>query len=332
MAKFAYLYNIGFFTNDGKGVMRSVPEFFSKLENLLDTDPEKIIRKFDEDTFRVFKFYHNDPKDIIVIPFGKFIKKNRPYTCDEKDSKSLVELKEDMYDINSLVYSTRHHAMMYTTNQKGPNDLQLCKYFNTFINKKDGCDLQIKPILFNKTLEEIRNSPRVTSILISVDLGQDINNFFNSQITEDKNLIKTLIGLFSVGKDDIDGRYIKLNIGLGRGKKDLTLNKDSVLELIGDMNIESPYIKEIELRYADAKTEKIELIKLKNGRSKVKAKFTTHDSKLGPEYLNDKADEAFLAVREHFIEQVRIFREDFKIEDKGEHKLNEEWREEKSSN
>lgn len=73
MAKFAYIYNIGFFTNDGKGVMRSVPEFFSKLENLLDTNPEKIIRQFDEETYRVFRFYHNDSKNVIVIPFGKLI-------------------------------------------------------------------------------------------------------------------------------------------------------------------------------------------------------------------------------------------------------------------
>lgn len=332
MAKFAYIYNIGFFTNDGKGVMRSVPEFFSKLENLLDTNPEKIIRQFDEETYRVFRFYHNDSKNVIVIPFGKLIKKNKPYTCDEKDSKSLVELKEDMYDINSLVYSTSYHVMMYTTNRKGPNDLELCKYFNTFINNQDGCDLYIKPILLSKTLQEIRNSPRVTSMLISVDLGQDINNFFNSQITEDKSLIKTLFGLLSAGKDDIAGRYVTLNIGLGRGKKDLTLNKDSVLELIESMNIDSPYIKEIELHYADARTEKVELIKLKNSTSRVKAKFSTKDSKLGPEYLSDKAEDAFLAVREHFIAEVRLFEEKIVVKDKEEYKLNEEWREEKSSN
>lgn len=169
-------------------------------------------------------------------------------------------------------------------------------------------------------------------MLISVDLGQDINNFFNSQITEDKSLIKTLFGLLSAGKDDIAGRYVTLNIGLGRGKKDLTLNKDSVLELIESMNIDSPYIKEIELHYADARTEKVELIKLKNSTSRVKAKFSTKDSKLGPEYLSDKAEDAFLAVREHFIAEVRLFEEKIVVKDKEEYKLNEEWREEKSSN
>ncbi len=328
MAGYVHFYTIGFFDQDGNGVDRDVVVFLGKIEELLKAKDTRVIRTINEEIFRIFLYSRNQmDDDILVVPLGKPIKKNKPYVADERDPGKLIELKADMFDVNCFVYSKRHRVAMYTTNSRGPSQQEFCAYLNSYLPKEDGHTLKMCPVIFEKSLEDIRRSKRVTSILVSVDLGEDINYYFREQIEENRGLTATLLSLMNTSKEIVDGRYLTFNIGLGKTKKTETLNKESVLSLLGKLNLDSRFIKQIELKYEDQRTEKIETYKIKGTDTFLRGAFSTRNSNLAPEFLLENAGDVYLRQRDYFIEDVEEFINGIKQGKSEDYELNLDWRE-----
>lgn len=328
VANYTYFYTIGFYDKDGKGVDRDVVAFLDKIEARLRAKDTRVVRSINKDVFRIFLYSRdlmND--DILVVPLGKLITKNKPYGADKTDPGKLIELDADMFDVNCLVYSKRHHLAMYTTNSRGPSQQELCAYLNSYLFEDDGYVLKMKPVIFGKTLEDIRASKRVTSILVSVDLGDNINNYFRNQMEEDKSFTGILWDMICTSKETVDGRYLTFSIGLGRGKKAETLNKESVLTLLGQLNLDSRFIKEIELKYEDQRTDKIETLKIKNTDTFLRGVFTGAESKLAPDFLLNNAGDVYLKQRAYFIGDVEEFVNGIKQDATEDYELNLDWRE-----
>lgn len=329
MGNYTHFYTIGFYDKDGNGINRDIATFLNKIEKLIKANDPRVIRSINKEIFRPFLYYRDQINDeIIVVPLGKPIRKNKPYAAAEDDPGKLIELKAEMFDINFLVYSKRHKVAMYTTNSRGPSQQEFCAYLNSYLKIEDNCFLKMSPITFNKTLENVRSSKRVTSMLVSVDLGDDTNNYFRTQVEQTRTgLLKTIFELINSSKDTIDARYLTFNVGLGKGKKTESLNKESILTLLGQMNLDSRFIKEIELKYEDNRTEKIEAYKIKNTDTILRGRFKGSGTKLAPEFLLANAEEVYMNHRDHFIKNVTDLFDKMIPGDYEEYELNLDWRE-----
>ena len=326
MANYTYFYTIGFYDKEGNGVDRDIVSFLDKIEARIREDDVRIVRSINKEFLRMFLFLRdlmND--DIVVVPLGKLITKNKPYAEDRNNPGKLIQLDADMFDINCMVYSKRHHLAMYTTNSKGPSQQEFCAYLNSYLFEEDGCILKMNPVLFEKSLEDIRSAERVTSILVSVDLRDNINNYFREQVEHNINLLTLVRNMMDVSKETVDGRYLTFSIGLGQGKRTGTLNKDSVLTLLGQLNLDSRFFKQIELKYEDKRTDKIESFKIKNTDTFLRGVFIGANSKLSPDFLLDHAGEVYLKQREHFISSVQNFVNNIKKEANEDYELNLDW-------
>lgn len=330
MANYTYFYTIGFYDDEGNGVDRNIVSFLDKIETRIRKKDARVVRSINEEFLRMFLFSRNSmDDDIVVVPLGKLITKNKPYAEDSNNPGRLIQLDADMFDINYLVYSKRHHLAMYTTNSKGPSQQEFCAYLNSYLFKEDECILKMDPVFFEKSLEDVRNAKRVTSILVSVDLGDNVNNYFREQVENKMNLLTLVRNMMDVSKETVDGRYLTFSIGLGQGKRTGTLNKDSVLTLLGQLNLDSRFIKQIELKYEDNRTDKIESYKIKNTDTFLRGVFIGANSKLSPDFLLENAGEVYLKQREHFISSVQKFINNIKKEANEDYELNLDWGENK---
>ena len=73
MANFMKAYTIAFEGNDGKPVLdRDIVPFFEKIEQVLKTTPNNVIRKINGKIMRVHAYEWNRMnKDYVAIPVGK---------------------------------------------------------------------------------------------------------------------------------------------------------------------------------------------------------------------------------------------------------------------
>nr|DAR38790.1 MAG TPA: hypothetical protein [Caudoviricetes sp.] len=328
LGKHTYFYTIGFYDKDGNGIKRDIVAFLDKIEAKLREKDPRVVRSINGDVFRIFLYSRNSKDDdILVVPFGKPITKNKPYAVDSEDPGKLIELESDMFDINCLVYSKRHCLAMYTTNSRGPSQQEFCTYLNSYLFEEDDCVLKMKHVTFERSLVNIRNSNKVTAILVSVDLGDDINNYFKSEMDQTSSLTSALWNMATASKENADGKYLSFSIGLGRSKKTERLNKDSIMTLLEQLNLNSRFIKEIELKYEDNRTEKIETFKLKNVDSFLRGTFTSTESKLSPEFLLNHSADVYLKQREYFTTSVQEFLNGIGKETDEDYELNLDWKE-----
>ena len=80
-------------------------------------------------------------------------------------------------------------------------------------------------------------------------------------------MINALRYLAETAKDDGNSKALALSLGLGRhGKKEDTLNLDSMLYLLERLNIEEEFISEVVVNYKDGKDEKMDIAKLKESK------------------------------------------------------------------
>lgn len=307
MGNYAYFYTVGFYTKDNALTDRSVLGFFEKLRKLLVNRDKNIVRIMDSGTYRFFSYYEDflQHDELIVIPFGRLIDKNRPYAEDEKDPGKLVELKSNMYHINTLIYNKKYNLAMYTTNQNGPSYLELCTYLTSYLPEDDVIFI-MRPIFYSRELEDIKKSPKVSSITVSVDLGGDINDYFRGQVSiASKSLVKTAKNLFETSKEDVGGKALSFTISIGNGKKEEMLDKNSIVNLVEMMNLDSRHIKEIKCNYFNTNLNRMDEAKFIKKDIMLKGRFSTSDTTLAPEFLLNNSDDVFKKARSGFFDELQ---------------------------
>lgn len=299
--------------------------FFEDISNSLFNNNAgniQIVRRIGEKLIRLFPYYYSGNNHQIVVPFGKFKDKNKPYWIN--DSNRLEEITKDLYDINSLAFDVDYNVMLFTTNREGPSVGNVEEYLNTFIPKNIGLYIKIDPIVYNTGIEKIRNAELVRNVTLNLDLGRALNNFYAKEIqeSEPRELIDAFKQFTIAAKDEGEGRTLSLTLGLGKNaKKYDTLNINSMLQLLEHINIGEDFVKEIIVHYKNGKDEKIDQARLKESNMLLFYICKSTESQISPECLlgninNAVADKVMVVVRhnaKYFADRIQYNGDTFEI-------------------
>lgn len=306
MATYVNFYTIAFENPHRKPTSRDLMKFFKQIEELSKQDIEKIDRKINGGRYRISSYFWPDVgEQFVVIPIGK-VKNGAPYV-ETPDRKKLKELDQRVYDVNILAYDSNYKTMIMTNHQSAPNAREVEDYFNSFLDPNDPIRIRISPIMHNTGIESLRNALRVRSIVFDLNLTVGTADLIREQI----NIENTLAGYFRQfihgAKDDVLGKTMKLEIGLGHDKKVATLDKKSLLDLIATLNIDSNAINEIEVRYYGGENEKIDRARIKQQELFLRHQFSLSGSKIGAEYLKQHIGEPYGEKYGKFAPRIREY-------------------------
>lgn len=270
----------------------SVALFFKKLEDILKEREEFIIKRINGEIIRCFEFRHDNSR--VIIPLGKVKSKNKPHWLN---NGKLEEIPREIFDINSLVYDINDSIMIFTTNMNGPKIQLVEEYFNSFIPVNVPVKIKINPITINKGLERVRNANYVRSINLNLDLGRSLNNFYIKELNNnnEESLLEKIKQLATAARDVGASKTLTLNLGVGHSGKDGTLDLESILSLLHQINLNEDFVKEISVTYKNGDEEKIDKTKLKNATSILCYQFPVSSTNLSSEYLQNNF---YLAIRE----------------------------------
>ena len=305
MSRKIEFYTIAFYSDDCL-VQYSVQTFFEKIEKLLIAK-EKVTRNIREHYVRVFPFYRHDfNKNVIIIPFGKLKDKNKPYWINENNNK-LEEFSRDLYDLNSIGYDFRNRIMVLTTNKSGPSAGLIEEYLNTFIPESLGIKIRLEEIIYNSGLAQIRKAQLVRAVVLTLNLSVSLKKFYSNKIAENNEtgLIKAVYNMATAAKSDGNGKALTIALSVGQGGKEETLDLNTMLQLLEDINIDGDFVKEIAVKYKDGTEEKVDQVKLKNSSVKVNYLCKGGNSQVSPEELLLNIEEAVTARRKYFAPCVR---------------------------
>ena len=319
MSRKVEFYTITIYQN-GVKTDYSIMNLFRNIKiNLLESENNTDrTRKFDGRKIRLFSYYVSHNNNQIVLPFGRDKGTNKPYGVDKKDR--LEEIPRDLYDVNSLGYDSEYNIMLYTTNQNGPTIKNVEQYLNSCIGSAAGVNLKIEPIEYNTGIEKVRNAELVKSIIFSLDLGQSLNAYYNSQIDDNTRapLLESFRKFAEAAHSEGDSRLLSLKMSLGHTRRDATLNKDSILYLLEQINIDSGFVKEIRVDYKHGTEEKLDFATLKDTKLLLSHNCTCVGSQVAPQELLNNFDGAIENRIREITSHMRVFNQDKRQYDGGD--------------
>ena len=326
MGNFMKAYTIAFEANDGEQVAsRPIVPFFEKIEDVLMTSPEDVIRRINGKIMRIHAYEWNQMnKDYVVVPIGKLKEQNKPFGNDPKTQK-LIDIPQEMFDVNSIAYHERYRIVLLSTNFAGPNDNDIEDYLNSYLPSNSEYKIRLHPILRNIGLEKIRNAQEARSVTISLNIGRPLNDFLVKQIHEEKSVQGHLKALMEYSKTTLDSNVFTLTLGLGR-KKRTTLDIGALINLLESFNLDANCINEISVKYRNGVDEKLDIAKLKDNTAVLKIFFPIQGVQLGPGYILNNMDEILRDERKKYYAQVEeYFSNAAKIGD--DYEINKTWEE-----
>lgn len=313
MAKEVEFYTITVYEN-GEKTDYSIMKLFENIESEIFDKKNKAdkTRTLDGSKIRIFSYYRTMGKSQVVIPFGKEKIGNRPYAADDEDNLELV--RGDLYDVNALGYDNDYKVMAFTTLRNGPSIKNIEDYLNSCISSNNGITIRIEPIKYNTGIENVRKAELVRSVTFNLDLGQSLNAFYNDEI--ESNRSKTLVDSFKNFANTVktvgDSRRLDITIGLGNTKRDDTLNKDSIMYLLDQINIQSGFVKEISINYKNGASEKMDFAKLKDSNFMLSYTCNCKESQVTPQELLNNFDSAIENKMKYITRHIREFYTDTK--------------------
>lgn len=311
MSKKVEFYTITIYQN-GVKTDYSIMNLFKNIKiNLLESENNTDrTREFDGRKIRLFSYYESLNNNQIVLPFGRDKGGNKPYGVDKKDR--LEEIPRDLYDVNALGYDSEYNIMLYTTNHNGPTIKNVEQYLNSCISSNMGTILKIEPIEYNTGIEKVRSAELVKSITFNLDLGQSFNAYYNRQIEDNSRatLLKSFKKFAETAQDEGDSRLLSLKMSLGNTRRDATLNKDNILYLLEQINIDSGFVKEIRVDYKNGTNEKMDFATLKDTKLLLSYNCTCAGSQVTPQELLNNLDGAIENRMGRIISHIRLFDQD----------------------
>ena len=288
MGKTILFYNVGIYKNNELTNLN----FIDFIDEISLTEWENILRKIDNDVVAIFPIIYNDShKDKRIIPFGKFRLNYKPYTA-KLTNPQYKEIKDDVVELVTLVYDSTYRTLAMDYSLYGAKKKLIEQYFSSFLPNEENniWEIKLSEVINEFDPKELNDSSQIRSVQITLDLSKNQQNFLIQNKEANNEQHKLLLDLFNVMKktsDDYEANIVRLEFG-AFGKRDSTMNKQSILMLLQTLNIDIDSIKNIKIRYKDKK-QKMEDVDLKNINSvlSVRVLENNKDKNPAPEYLGN---------------------------------------------
>ena len=300
-------YSIGFELVDGTVTDQSIKDFFEKLGAFFPNDKALLVRSVNNKILKCFDFIQDIRNlDRFIIPFGRLKQANKPYW---EVNGHLEEIPNELFDINTIAYDTMYKILLITTNREGPSDADIEDYLNSFVDKASGLIIRIRPVMHSTGLVKVRNAQQVRSVTFNLNLGSTLNNFYIEQIEgrQREPLVNTFKGFIDTAKNVGGSKTLSIVMGLGHGKKEDTLDLESILSLLENINIEQDCVKEIVVTYKNGINEKVDFAKLKESSVILEHNFSIGTSQIPLEYLLNHCDEAIIDDHNKYRENITFY-------------------------
>ena len=319
---------------DGSVTDYSVEIFLESIrEKVFDTSNRiqagvKIDRVAGKKWIRIFPYIYTHGQHHLIIPFGKFKDKNKPYWIN--DSNNLEQVPAELFDINTLGYDPKYKVMLLTTNREGPTAQNIEEYLNTFVPKGTGLCVKIDPIMYNAGIENVRNAEMVRSITFILDLWQPLNNFYLNEMQNNRetDLMRSFKKIANIAKDEANSKVLALTMGLGiHGKKRDSLNLESMLHLLNQINIGEEFVREIIVSYKNGAEEHVDTAKLKQADRILSYLCKCEGSQISPVNLAENIDSAITEKVINIVQHNNIYYKNIIPYDGGVFEIVKDWHE-----
>lgn len=171
-----------------------------------------------------------------------------------------------MFNINLLYYIEEYQIALITAFREGPSVKYMEDFLNNFIPDESNIKIKIRPIIHKTTVKALSNSQEIKSLTINFDLGEDINNYFNSITSSNSqnsvSLIKSLLDICQDSSQEFNSDSLKITLNVDKGNK--TMRIDHIVKLLSLLDLNNEIIKEIEVKYRNNSNERLLIGHLKN--------------------------------------------------------------------
>ncbi len=244
-----------------------IAEFLNKIEDGIENKilPSKVSLT-GKDVY-IFKYNRSNqkPKYNFIIPFGT-VKNNATFKGDEKNDFEVTEVTDKLFNINLLYYIEEYQIALITAFREGPSVKYMEDFLNNFIPDESNIKIKIRPIIHKTTVKALSNSQEIKSLTINFDLGEDINNYFNSITSSNSqnsvSLIKSLLDICQDSSQEFNSDSLKITLNVDKGNK--TMRIDHIVKLLSLLDLNNEIIKEIEVKYRNNSNERLLIGHLKN--------------------------------------------------------------------
>ncbi|HEY8889345.1 MAG TPA: hypothetical protein VIM70_03740 [Clostridium sp.] len=276
MARTIYFYNVGIYLNE---VLTDVSllHFIDSIDKI-QSNRFRVVRKVDKKICAIFKFIPHSEKNVRVIPIGKFRRDFKPF-IGELAEAGLAQIDKDVIELLTLYYDDTYKLMCIPYSQNGLKVKDIQNYFNTYFPNKTNMLWEIKfhPVIINKGIEKIKNSSRVKSLSLELNLDSTTKKFIKDSTTNEFGFIKALS---TSVEEDLSANTLKIEFGVK--KKSDTMQLNAIMHLISLLNLDTDYISKLIVTYKDNTTQEMDNLNLKDSNALLKDKILSNSKDKNP--------------------------------------------------
>lgn len=224
----------------------------SIFERALILEPKETMRPYREEKARVQSVKNNNSNNLYEAQLLRLREVNLPGIANDGGDYKIIKLEEGEYlaEFAAVLYDSSNGVFVMQRNMHAFTPSGVEDYFNAIMKSKNK-KIFLKPIFSGTDIDKIIKAP----IYRSFDLA--IASDKTNQI--DKN---STLGSILKNASKFEGNSIRISIGVGRSKKDKSLEQNSVRELIGN-SYSLNDLNKLVIKYKDnedTKTEEVDLL------------------------------------------------------------------------
>ena len=290
MSKVVKFYFMGIINRDLEIVDVNMSAFFERFDRARingEINNQHIVSGKTMKIFQIIRPNLNAQKSFI-IPFGT-LKRGATYQEDNGRVEEFVYYNQD------------DNVAMVSGSKASPSVKVICEFMNLML-RQDRCNFIMTPVTYDTGLETVNNAPIVRSVSIKVNMNSSaIERFYGFQGAGLFECLKS----FTQESASTDAQKITFELMTGRSKY-ARMNKQQVMVLLNNLNLDVDTIEEIVVHYKQGIDEKIQTAKLRDSYLNLTYDFSNcPDNNLSSSFILDNADVALSARRLSFASFIR---------------------------
>lgn len=251
------------------------------LEVLYEMNTVETTRECMSESARVQYINFDSSNNIWEIQFLRLRENNIPGIADEEGEYNLIELEDDRYvgEFASALYDIEEEILVLHRNRNSLTPSGIEEYLSKIVRTND-YTFRLKPIVSTSDMRQYIDGKLYRNISMSVH-NENLKEALDGKVDgEAKGIISALKNL-----SYLNGATVKIEVSLGRAKKDKSLSDDLIMSAIDNLEGFNG-VNFIKLDVKDDPDTKIETVDLLSNRVKDVMEFNNVDRHNPLQHIN----------------------------------------------